>query len=76
MCRFLAVAALRWAREAVQAVGSAVEINNLLAAVHHKVPFYARCGCAMTMRFLREKIFKTIHGHSVAFVPNCNVLLW
>lgn len=50
--------------------------DNLLAAVHHEVSFYARCGHAMTMRFLKEKICKTILWDSVAFVPNCNVLLW
>lgn len=33
VCRFLAVAALRWAREAVQAVGSAVEITCLLLSI-------------------------------------------
>lgn len=50
--------------------------DNLLAAVHHEVPFRAGCGHAMPMRFLRDKICKTILGHPVGFVPNCNVLLW
>lgn len=33
VCRFLTVVALRWAREAVQAVGSAVEITFLLLSI-------------------------------------------
>lgn len=50
--------------------------DKFLPAVHHEAPSYARCGHAMTMRLLRDKIRKTVLWDSVAFVPNCNVLLW
>lgn len=50
--------------------------DNLLAAVHHDVPVYARRGHAVTMRFPRDKICQPVLWDSVAFVPNGNVLLW